>query len=257
MSDVVVVIPARYGSSRLPGKPLLEIHGEPMIARVWRRACQSRATRVVVATDDARIETAMRPYEAEVMLTERDHPSGTDRLAEVAARLDLDADTIVVNVQGDEPLIPASLIDQVARRLADDASASIATLAEPIGDVETLFNPNVVKVVRDLYGRALYFSRAPVPWDREGFAQRPEHLETDAWLRHIGLYAYRAGFLAEYVDWLPSPLEQLEQLEQLRAMHHGHRIQVALASEAHPAGVDTQEDLDRIRRLIAEEEGAT
>ncbi|MCI0510385.1 3-deoxy-manno-octulosonate cytidylyltransferase (CMP-KDO synthetase) [Chromohalobacter marismortui] len=254
MNDVVVVIPARYGSSRLPGKPLLAIHGEPMLARVWRRACQSGAARVVIATDDARIETAMRPYEAEVMLTGRDHPSGTDRLAEVAARLGLEADTIVVNVQGDEPLLPPALIDQVASRLADDTTASIATLAEPIGDVEALFNPNVVKVVRDLYGRALYFSRAPVPWDREHFAQRPDHLETDAWLRHIGLYAYRAGFLAEYVDWLPSPLEQLEQLEQLRAMHHGHRIQVALTCEAHPAGVDTQEDLERIRRLIAEEE---
>ncbi|MBZ5876743.1 MULTISPECIES: 3-deoxy-manno-octulosonate cytidylyltransferase [Chromohalobacter] len=256
MSDVVVVIPARYGASRLPGKPLLDLHGEPMIARVWRRACQSGATRVVIATDDERIEAAMQPYGADVMLTAPDHPSGTDRLAEVAARLELDADTIVVNVQGDEPLLPPALIDQVVRRLADDTTASIATLAEPIGDVETLFNPNVVKVVRDLHGRALYFSRAPVPWDREHFATRPDCLATDAWLRHIGLYAYRAGFLAAYVDWLPSPLEQLEQLEQLRAMHHGHRIQVALAAEAHPAGVDTEADLARVRRLIAEGEGA-
>ncbi|QFU02231.1 3-deoxy-manno-octulosonate cytidylyltransferase [Halomonas sp. THAF5a] len=246
----IAVIPARHASSRLPGKPLAEIAGEPMVAHVWRRAGASRAARVVVATDDARIREALAPLGAEVVMTRDDHPSGTDRLAEVAERLGLADDAVLVNVQGDEPLIPPALIDQVADRLFDDPEASIATLAEPISDVETLFNPNAVKVVRALSGRALYFSRAPIPWDRDAFARRPERLETDAWLRHIGLYAYRAGFLADYRDWPPSPLEQLEQLEQLRALHHGHAIQVALARVPHPAGVDTEADLARVRALL-------
>lgn len=181
--EFIAVIPARYASSRLPGKPLAQIAGQPMVAHVWRRACESRATRVVVATDDARIETALAELGAEVLMTRVDHPTGTDRLAEVADRLGLADDAVLVNVQGDEPLIPATLIDQVADRLFDDPEASIATLAETISDVETLFNPNVVKVVRALSGRALYFSRAPLPWDREAwdrdvFATRPELLET-------------------------------------------------------------------------------
>lgn len=247
----VVVIPARYGSSRLPGKPLLDIAGQPMVVRVWQQAIASGAARVVVATDDERILRAVEAAGGEALMTRDDHPSGTDRLAEVAETLGLSAETIVVNVQGDEPLLPPSAIAQVAVRLGDDAEASIATLAEPISDIEALFNPNVVKVVRDIHGRALYFSRAPIPWDREQFAARPEALATDAWLRHIGLYAYRAGFLADYVDWLPSPLEQLEQLEQLRALHHGRHIQVGLARQAHPAGVDSVEDLARVRRLFA------
>jgi 3-deoxy-manno-octulosonate cytidylyltransferase (CMP-KDO synthetase) len=154
-------------------------------------------------------------------------------------------------VQGDEPLIPKALINQVALRLADDTDASMATLAEPISDIEALFNPNVVKVVRSLDGRALYFSRAPIPWDREHFVARPELLQTDAWLRHIGLYAYRAGFLYAYRHWQPASLEQLEQLEQLRALQHGHAIQVALACEVNPPGVDTAEDLARVRALMA------
>ncbi|MEQ6918299.1 3-deoxy-manno-octulosonate cytidylyltransferase [Halomonas aquatica] len=246
----IAVIPARHASSRLPGKPLAEIAGEPMVAHVWRRAGESGASRVVVATDDERIRDALVPIGAEVVMTRADHPSGTDRLAEVAERLGLSDDAVLVNVQGDEPLIPPVLIDQVAARLFDDPEASIATLAEPISDVETLFNPNAVKVVRALSGRALYFSRAPIPWDRDAFASRPEMLETDAWLRHIGLYAYRVGFLADYRDWPPSPLERLEQLEQLRALHHGHAIQVALARVPHPAGVDTEEDLVRVRELL-------
>lgn len=251
VADFTVIVPARYGSTRLPGKPLLEIAGEPMVAHVWRRACQSHASRVVVATDDSRIRDAMLPYGAEVIMTRDDHPSGTDRLAEVADILALTDDALLVNVQGDEPLIPPALIDQVALRLADDPEASIATLAEPISDVDTLFNPNVVKVVRTLQGRALYFSRAPIPWDREQFKAPPSMLATDAWLRHIGLYAYRAGFLAAYRDWPASSLEQLEQLEQLRALQNGHVIQVALACEVNPAGVDTAEDLAHVRALLA------
>ncbi|APE29768.1 3-deoxy-manno-octulosonate cytidylyltransferase [Halomonas aestuarii] len=248
----IAVIPARHASSRLPGKPLADIAGEPMVAHVWRRAGESGAARVVVATDDERIRDALAPFGAEVVMTRADHPSGTDRLAEVAERLGLADDAVLVNVQGDEPLIPPVLIDQVATRLFDDPEASIATLAEPISDVETLFNPNAVKVVRALSGRALYFSRAPIPWDRDAFSRRPELLETDAWLRHIGLYAYRASFLADYRDWPPSPLERLEQLEQLRALHHGHAIQVALARVPHPAGVDTEEDLVRVREILDE-----
>lgn len=251
MKEFIAVIPARHASSRLPGKPLAEINGVPMVAHVWQRACESAAGRVVVATDDERIREALAPFDAEVLMTRADHPSGTDRLAEVAECLGLADDAVLVNVQGDEPLIPPALIDQVAARLFDDPEASIATLAEPIAEVETLFNPNVVKVVRALSGRALYFSRAPIPWDREAFATRPELLETDAWLRHIGIYAYRASFLADYHDWPPSSLERLEQLEQLRALHHGHAIQVALARVPHPAGVDTEEDLARVRALMS------
>lgn len=258
--EYIAVIPARHASSRLPGKPLAEIAGEPMVAHVWRQARQSGAARVVVATDDARIADAMAPYGAEVVMTASEHPSGTDRLAEVAEWLGLADESVLVNVQGDEPLIPPVLIDQVADRLFDDPQASIATLAEPIVDVEALFNSNVVKVVRALSGRALYFSRSPVPWhreawdrenwDRDAFTERPMQLDTDAWLRHIGIYAYRASFLAEYREWQPSPLERLEQLEQLRALHYGHVIQVALARVPNPAGVDTAEDLARVRALL-------
>jgi len=251
MPEFTAVVPARFGSSRLPGKPLLEIAGEPMVVHVWRRACQSQASRVVVATDDTRIREALLPYGAEVVMTAAEHPSGTDRLAEVADTLALGDDALVVNVQGDEPLIPPALINQVVRRLAEDPEASIATLAEPITDIDALFNPNVVKVVRSLQGRALYFSRAPIPWDREHFASRPELLETDAWLRHIGIYAYRAGFLKDYRDYPPAMLEQLEQLEQLRALQQGHVIQVALACAVNPPGVDTAEDLERVRQLIS------
>ena len=253
-AQFIAVVPARFGSSRLPGKPLLDIAGEPMVAHVWRRACESQAQRVIVATDDERIRDAMQAYGAEVVMTRADHPSGTDRLAEVAEQLSLAGDTLVVNVQGDEPLIPPVLIDQVAQRLADDPEAAMATLAEPIGDVETLFNPNVVKVVRSLQGRALYFSRAPIPWDREQFKTPPDLLTTDAWLRHIGIYAYRASFLAAYRDLTASSLEQLEQLEQLRVLQHGHAIQVALAAAANPAGVDTPEDLARVRALLSSSE---
>ncbi|GHB08057.1 3-deoxy-manno-octulosonate cytidylyltransferase [Salinicola rhizosphaerae] len=257
MTDFVVVIPARYGSSRLPGKPLMEIGGLPMVQHVWARANESGASRVVIATDDPRIEQAAARFGAEVVMTRDDHPSGTDRLAEVAAKLSLAPETIVVNVQGDEPLLPAAVIDQVAERLAGDERASVSTLAEPIGDVDTLFNPNVVKVVTDLGGRALYFSRAPIPWDRNAWkTQPPTLLETDAWLRHIGLYAYRAGFLEEYVTWAPAPLEQLEQLEQLRALQHGHFIQVATVHSPLPGGVDTQEDLDRVREHFARQQTA-
>lgn len=247
MQDFIVVIPARYASTRLPGKPLADIAGRPMVARVWDLAKRSLASRVVIATDDRRIEQTMSDLGAEVVMTRADHSTGTDRLAEVVDLLQLNDEAVLVNVQGDEPLLPPELVNQVAIRLMRDEGASVATLAESIGDVDTLFNPNVVKVTRAASGRALTFTRAPMPWDREGFREPPSVLTTDAWLRHIGLYAYRAGFLRAYSEWLPAPIEQLEQLEQLRALHYGHAIQVALAEQTPGAGVDTEEDLARVR----------
>lgn len=246
-----VVIPARYASSRLPGKPLQDIAGKPMIQHVWEQACKSSAQQVVVATDDARIVEACRGFGAQVLLTRIDHNSGTDRLAEVAAALGLTPDAIVVNVQGDEPLIPPALIDQVAANLAANPQAEIATLAEPIDEVAALFNPNVVKVTSDRNGLALTFSRAPLPWAREAFAGSREQLPASVpYRRHIGIYAYRAQFLHDFVAWGPCWLEDAECLEQLRALWHGVRIHVADALQAPPAGVDTQEDLERVRRLL-------
>ncbi|PAU66419.1 3-deoxy-manno-octulosonate cytidylyltransferase [Pseudomonas sp. PIC25] len=249
--DFTVVIPARFASSRLPGKPLQDIAGKPMIRHVWEQAGRSGASRVVVATDDPRIVEVCRVFGAEVLLTRVEHNSGTDRLAEVATQLGLASDAIVVNVQGDEPLIPPSIIDQVAGNLAAHPEAGIATLAEPIEDVASLFNPNVVKVVTDHDGLALTFSRAPLPWARDAFAQSKESLPAGVpYRRHIGIYAYRAGFLHDFVSWGPCWLENTESLEQLRALWHGVRIHVADALEAPPAGVDTPEDLERVRRLL-------
>ena len=246
-----VVIPARYQSTRLPGKPLQMIAGKPMIQHVWEQACKSSAARVVVATDDARIESACQAFGAEVVMTNADHESGTDRLAEVCQVLGLGADAIVVNVQGDEPLIPPVVIDQVATNLAASREAAMATLAEPIPDVQALFNPNVVKVVTDMHGLALTFSRAPLPWARDEFANDRDALPSHVpYRRHIGIYAYRAGFLQDFVQWGPCWLESTERLEQLRALWHGVRIHVADAVQAPPAGVDTPEDLERVRRLL-------
>lgn len=249
--DFVVVIPARYASTRLPGKPLQDIAGKPMIRHVWEQARKSAARRVVVATDDVRIVEACQGFGAEVLLTRGDHNSGTDRLAEVASQLGLAADAIVVNVQGDEPLIPPALIDQVAANLAANPQAGIATLAEPIVDAAQLFNPNAVKVVSDAAGLALTFSRAPLPWARDAFATDRQSLPDGVpFRRHIGINAYRAGFLHDFVAWGPCWLEDAECLEQLRALWHGVRIHVADAVEAPPAGVDTAEDLQRVRQLL-------
>ncbi|WP_225774996.1 3-deoxy-manno-octulosonate cytidylyltransferase [Pseudomonas sp. Marseille-Q5115] len=246
-----VVIPARYASTRFPGKPLQQIAGKPMIRHVWEQARQSKAARVVIATDDARIQAACEAFGAEVVMTRSDHESGTDRLAEVAAHLGLAEDAIVVNVQGDEPLIPPVVIDQVAGNLAANTRARMATLSEPLLEAAQLFNPNVVKVVADITGLALTFSRAPLPWARDALAQRPNELpEGVPYQRHIGIYAYRAGFLQDFVRWGPCWLEKTESLEQLRALWHGVRIHVEEASIAPPPGVDTPEDLERVRRLL-------
>ncbi|WP_323941077.1 3-deoxy-manno-octulosonate cytidylyltransferase [Aeromonas caviae] len=249
----VVVIPARYASTRLPGKPLADIHGKPMVQHVVEKALQSGADRVIVATDDERVQQALAPFAAaagfEVCMTSSDHQSGTERLAEVCRHYGFAADTIIVNVQGDEPLIPPVIIRQVADNLAA-ASAPMATLSVPIRDAEEAFNPNAVKVVTDREGYALYFSRASIPWDRDRFAQSREQIG-DHYQRHIGIYAYRAGFIQRYVDWAPSVLEQVEALEQLRVLWYGEKIHVAQALQAPPVGVDTQADLDKVRALLA------
>lgn len=247
-----VIIPARYASTRFPGKPLADIAGKTMIQHVYERACQSEAERVIVATDDERIAEVAKGFGAEVCMTKADHPSGTDRLQEVVHTLGFYADDIVVNVQGDEPLIPPRVINQVAHNLKAEPEAGIATLSEPIEDLASLLNPNVVKVVTDARGMAMYFSRAPIPWPRDEFSSN-QHLMPSQynWQRHIGIYAYRVKMLNEFVRWSPAPIEETECLEQLRAMWNGARIHVEVADELPPAGVDTPEDLERLRLLFA------
>ncbi|MDE0949903.1 MAG: 3-deoxy-manno-octulosonate cytidylyltransferase [Halioglobus sp.] len=246
-----IVIPARYGSTRLPGKPLLDIVGKPMLERVWEQANNSGAERVVIATDDARVFDVAQGFGAEVAMTSVDHPSGTDRLQQVAEQLQLPVDHIVVNVQGDEPLIPPTVIDQVALNLERHTEASVATLCEEIVTVKDLRNTNIVKVVCDAQGMALYFSRAPIPWPRDAFAEASDVMPaTGKWYRHIGIYAYRTGFLHDYVRWEPAPGERLEQLEQLRALNQGVSIHVEQAIEPVPGGVDTEEDLMLVRGLF-------
>lgn len=250
-----IVIPARHASTRLPGKPLLDIAGRTMVERVWQQARQSDAGRVLIATDDGRIRDVAEGFGAEVCMTDPAHPSGTDRLQEVARLLALDDDAILVNVQGDEPLIPPAVINQVAANLAANPDCGVATLCVPIRDRHELHNPNVVKVVCDARGIALYFSRAAIPWARDSFAADPEALPGgDHWYRHVGIYAYRVGFLHRHVSWPPAPLERLEQLEQLRALYHDVAIHVAPAVVPVPAGVDTPADLAAINALLAEGE---
>lgn len=242
-----VVIPARYGSTRLPGKPLLDIAGKPMVQRVWEQASRSAASSLVIATDDTRIRDVAQGFGAQVCMTSSEHPSGTDRLQQVAREMAWDDEQIVVNVQGDEPLIPPAVIDQVAANLATRPQAGMATLCEPLETLEELLNPNAVKVVADREGMALYFSRAPIPWPRDAFAQSREAMPSEGqWQRHIGIYAYRTRFLHQYVTWEPAPLELLESLEQLRALYNGERIHVAPAVQPVPGGVDTQQDLDAV-----------
>jgi 3-deoxy-manno-octulosonate cytidylyltransferase (CMP-KDO synthetase) len=248
-----VIIPARYASKRLPGKPLADIAGRPMVVRVCERAAASGARSVHVATDDARIFDAVRAAGHGVLMTRSEHASGTDRLAEAAAALKLPPRAIVVNVQGDEPLIDAQLIRDVAAALDAHPQASVATACHPISDAASIFNPNVVKVVLDASGCALYFSRAPLPWVRGVFDDGPRDAPAGAaCYRHVGIYAYRAEFLVRYAQLAPSPLEQLESLEQLRVLWHGERIAVATCEHASAPGVDSQADLERVRRMWPE-----
>jgi 3-deoxy-D-manno-octulosonate cytidylyltransferase len=245
----VVVIPARYQSVRLPGKPLLDIAGKPMLLHVVDRARESKAAAVIVATDDARIEAACKDAGVDVCMTASTHNSGTDRITEVVTRMGYAPDTIVVNVQGDEPLIPAAVINQVASNLAARPDVGICTLYAQIHDEAEFHNPNAVKLVHDDSGKVLYFSRAPIPWPREGLT--PATLAQAK--RHIGLYAYRVEVLKQFVSWPPAVLEETEKLEQLRAMAHGVSIHAELACAPMPAGVDTPEDLEQVRRLLSQE----
>ena len=246
-----VLIPARMASTRLPGKPLADICGKPMIVRVAERARLSAASRAVVATDSDAVRAACAAHGVDVVMTRDDHPSGSDRLAEACAALGLDGDDVVVNVQGDEPLMPPSMIDAVAHLLQAHPTASMSTAAHAIAAVDDLRNPNVVKVVTDAQGLALYFSRAPIPWWRDGAVDGQAQPGVPAPLRHVGIYGYRAGFLRSFPQLAPAPIEQLEALEQLRALWHGHRIAVHVADEAPGAGVDTQADLERARAAFA------
>jgi 3-deoxy-manno-octulosonate cytidylyltransferase (CMP-KDO synthetase) len=247
-----VVIPARMASSRLPNKPLADIAGVPMVVRVAQRALLSKASQVVVAADDERIVQVCEAHRIQALLTRQDHISGSDRLAEACALLNLAKDAVVVNVQGDEPLMHPGLINEVADLLMQRPDASMSTAAHGIAHLEEFTNPNVVKVVLDARQMALYFSRAPIPWWRDGQADGSfKSLPKPAPLRHIGIYAYRAGFLRLFPQLPPAPIETLESLEQLRAMWHGHRIAVHITDEAPGPGVDTPEDLDRVRALLA------
>ncbi len=248
-----VAIPARLGSTRLPRKPLRLLAGRPLIAHVAERALASGAREVVVATDDAEIAAACRGLAVAVCMTRADHASGTDRLAEVAAARGWADDAIVVNLQGDEPQAPPAGVRHVAEVLARSPTAVAATLAVAIESAAQLFDPNVVKLVRDAAGHALYFSRAPIPWHRDAFREGRElpAAEAGAWLRHIGIYAYRAGFLRRFTALPPSPLERIESLEQLRILEAGQRIAVGLSPAPFPAGVDTEEDLQRVEQAMA------
>jgi 3-deoxy-manno-octulosonate cytidylyltransferase (CMP-KDO synthetase) len=246
-----VVIPARHASTRLPAKPLADIAGKPMVVRVAERAAASGAEDIWVATDHADIVAAVERHGFKAMLTAPEHVSGTERIAEVARRLAWHGDTLVVNVQGDEPLIAPQLIRDVADCLARHPEASIATASHPFRDREIHFNPNVVKVVADQAGRALYFSRAPIPYARDAFAAGEDFPAGMTAQRHIGLYAYRADFLRLYGDLAPAPMERLESLEQLRALWHGYTIAVTVTPHAPAAGVDTPQDLERVRAVFA------
>lgn len=246
-----VVIPARFASTRLPGKPLLDIAGKPMIVRVVERAKLSGAEQVIVATDDARIAEVVTQHGFEIVMTQANHQSGTDRIAEVVEKMAWDKDVIVVNVQGDEPLIEPATINQVARKLADDLEAVMSTACFPIACGEDFLNPNIVKVVLNAQSQALYFSRAPIPYPRDGMSGGK--LKSDHSLmayRHIGLYAYRANFLKQYAALAPSALESIESLEQLRVLHHGYKIAVDVLQTQPPVGVDTQEDLEKVRKIL-------
>ncbi|MCD9097094.1 3-deoxy-manno-octulosonate cytidylyltransferase [Luteimonas fraxinea] len=246
----VVAIPARYASTRLPGKPLQLLGGEPLVLHVARRALAAGAGEVWVATDDTRVRDALAGTAVQVAMTSPDHPSGTDRLAECAALAGWDDTRVVVNLQGDEPFAPVSGIQAVAE-LASQQGVDLATLCVPVEDVETLLDPNAVKVVRGAQGDALYFSRAPVPWPRDAFARSRDVMPEGDWWRHIGIYGYRVGFLKQFAAMPPGRLEQIEMLEQLRVLEAGHRVAVGIAAESFPPGVDTPEDLARAEARLA------
>ena len=243
--EFVVVIPARYASTRLPGKPLADICGKPMIQHVYEKACLSGASKVVIATDHQKVFDAVKSFTNDVLMTREDHQSGTERLAEVIDLLKLDAETVVVNVQGDEPLLASENVSQVAT-LLNNSSAPMATLSVAIEEQDEVFNPNAVKVVSDINKNALYFSRASIPFDRSAMLNNDSVLDITPFQRHVGIYAYRAGFIKQYIELSVSPLEVLESLEQLRVLYHGYAIKIEQAKVTPHAGVDTPEDLEKV-----------
>lgn len=250
----IVIIPARYQSTRFPGKPLADIAGKTMIQRVYEKSINAGAERVIIATDDSRIEQCALDFGAEVTMTRSDHESGTERLAEVIEKEGISSDAIIVNVQGDEPFIPSQNIAQVAQNLQQSTTAKMATLSVLIDDINELFNPNVVKVVTDKDGRALYFSRSTIPYDRDRYLGKTQSEVADfadIYRRHIGIYAYRADFVKQYIELSASPIEQLESLEQLRVLWHGFDIHVEEAKVTPPAGIDTPEDLQSALKHFA------
>ncbi len=249
MIDFTVIIPARFGSSRFPGKPLADINGKPMIQHVVERAEEAGAAAVIVATDDQRIADVAANF-ATVVMTSPDHESGTERLSEVIQQQGIANDTLIVNVQGDEPFVPAANIRQVVSNLAGRDDVAIATLATAMHTPEDVLNPNMVKVVRNEKGDALYFSRSAIPFERSSMLSNPLNNDPALYLRHIGLYAYRAGYVCQYVDYAPTALEHIESLEQLRALWYGDMIHVDVAAEPPPVGIDTPEDLERLLALL-------
>ncbi len=251
--NFIVIIPSRYQSTRLPGKPLINLAGKSMIQRVWEKARQSGAADVIIATDDLRIEQACHLFKAQICLTRSSHQSGTDRLAEVVQKMNIAAETIIVNVQGDEPLIPAENISQLAQLLHSDISAVMATLSTPIKTKAELNDPNVVKVISDELKNALYFSRSVIPHDRDGNIQSNTEIMSH-YQRHIGIYAYRAGFLQTFSHWDSAALEQIEKLEQLRVLSKGYKIKIAQALISPPAGIDTVSDVARVEGLLNQHE---
>ncbi len=248
-----IVIPARMGSHRLPGKPLLDIAGRPLIEHVYRRACSAAAGKVVIATDDRRIYAVAREFGAQVLMTSPAHPSGSDRITECADRLAWGDDQLIVNLQGDEPLMPAACLDQVAALLAADPDADVASLYWPMDSSEEIINPSVVKVVTRADGHALYFSRSVLPFPRQWDTLEHALQSGMNWHRHVGLYAYRAGALRAFTAMQAMPLESAEKLEQLRFLESGGRIRMAQACQFIPTGVDTEQDLERVRKIIEEE----
>lgn len=263
--DFTVIIPARFNSTRLPGKVLLDIAGKPMVQHVYERAMESGASRVIIATDDEKVASACEKFKADVRMTQSSHQSGTERIAEVIAREGYDDDDIVICLQADEPLMPPQLIWQLSLNLSQDDHVKVGTFAEKIHDPKDLFNPNIVKVIFNYRNYAIYFSRAPIPWDREKFATVADHplyqrgsclpqanrgdFQIDTYYRHIGIYGYRAGFLNTYVNWPQCQPEKLESLEQLRILWNGYKIHVGVTDLHIPPGVDTAEGLEMVRKI--------
>ena len=247
-----IVIPARYASTRFPGKPLEKLADKSILEHVYRCASNSAARQIIIATDDQRIADAAIAFDADVCMTSTKHQSGTERINEVIQQRNISHDEIIVNLQGDEPLMPAVCLDQVAGLLADDASAVMATLSAPIENANDIFNSNIVKVISNTHGQAMYFSRAPIPWQRGCFEENTAEMNIDyQWQRHIGLYAYRAAYIKKYVGLPAAPIETLESLEQLRVLWHGDRIAIAQASEIPGPGIDTREELEKAEHYLA------